>query len=544
MEERKAILEHLFGKGIEPFLHLLDVHPTGILAVHRRQVVFANKFIKQIVGYEPEEVIGKSTKIFFPDEESWRRFGERLYRFLDQQKDRVIQVAELKRKDGSKVKVRAITVPVQKINGSWLVLSTIEDVSWEENYLEKLESKTLHFFEELKRQNEKLERQKAFLAELLENLPVGLALLNEGAILYRNQLSQTHFEEKKIYEILALLKEEKNYAKVFEEGDRKIFCQLTSIDKDHELLISQDITYLCKIHQDLEGLVEAKVEARLARERLIMLGRITAELMHEINTPLSFMKTNLQVFGAYLANLKKLIQGVRLDTETEKRLEKIFYETGEISKSLEMGVERIASIVQSVRSLSKQQTSEKEAISIAQVLKEALTLTWNRTKRYLKILVNGKPYSLQRFDFPFSFKVKATKAGLVQMVVILVNNTLEAAKERRIRDAHLKIEVFPTEKYLILAFRDNCGGVPEENLKRLFKDFYTTKKEGSGLGLYILKELAKEMDAVIEVRNVKNPAGLEVRLFLPLVESEQEIIWPDLKPGPKGASYVDKGARP
>jgi signal transduction histidine kinase len=107
------------------------------------------------------------------------------------------------------------------------------------------------------------------------------------------------------------------------------------------------------------------------------------------------------------------------------------------------------------------------------------------------------------------------------MFVILINNSVEAARERKVKGAKLKIFIARENDQIIVKFVDNCGGVKEEELSRLFDQFYTTKSEGSGLGLYILKQLAKLMKIKIEVRNNEIERGLEMRLIFESKDFEE-----------------------
>ena len=77
----------------------------------------------------------------------------------------------------------------------------------------------------------------------------------------------------------------------------------------------------------------------------------------------------------------------------------------------------------------------------------------------------------------------------------------------------------------MLEIKDNAGGIPDEIKNKIFNAYFTTKKEsnGTGIGLYMSRQLVENMDGKIEVSNAdfefegKNYKGAIFRIILPLV---------------------------
>ncbi len=251
-----------------------------------------------------------------------------------------------------------------------------------------------------------------------------------------------------------------------------------------------------------------------------------AEIVHELNTPVTFMRTNIHLLKAYLEALQKFIREFDFPAEDEERLRKILKELTEISLSLETGLERIISLVRSVKTLGRQREESTE-VDLGEALSEALSLTYNRAKRFLEILIDGKPFVFGRFRPPFRYVFQGQKGSLVQMMVIIINNAVEAARERKIKGARMEINFSPRPP--ALSFADNCGGIPQEHLERIFEPFYSTKREGTGLGLYILRDLSRSLGIEIVFRNRSDLRGLEVKFLLPEEKEtlpREEEIWP------------------
>ena len=73
----------------------------------------------------------------------------------------------------------------------------------------------------------------------------------------------------------------------------------------------------------------------------------------------------------------------------------------------------------------------------------------------------------------------------------------------------------PGTKTLRIAISDNGGGIPENNLKNLFKPFFTTKSGGTGLGLVICRQIVEMHNGTIVFESEANK-GTTVRITLPL----------------------------
>ena len=82
---------------------------------------------------------------------------------------------------------------------------------------------------------------------------------------------------------------------------------------------------------------------------------------------------------------------------------------------------------------------------------------------------------------------------------------------------------------------DNGLGIPQKNLKRLFEPFYTTKQHGSGLGLYLSKQLIDRMKGTILVRSSES-GPTEFTISLPLSADPDAVKRGAKQPGTADAS--------
>jgi signal transduction histidine kinase len=87
----------------------------------------------------------------------------------------------------------------------------------------------------------------------------------------------------------------------------------------------------------------------------------------------------------------------------------------------------------------------------------------------------------------------------------------------------LHVSTEATSDRVTVAFRDTGGGISEENLSKVFQPYFTTKKEGSGLGLMIVQRIVRDHGGEIEIESNMG-RGTTVRILLPLHERRMRLL--------------------
>lgn len=90
-----------------------------------------------------------------------------------------------------------------------------------------------------------------------------------------------------------------------------------------------------------------------------------------------------------------------------------------------------------------------------------------------------------------NFLLSGVEMELTQVVMNLLTNSIQAFNERNIPDRKIIIETYEENNKIFLTVLDNAGGIQEENLEKLFDPYYTTKTDGTGIGLYMVKLIIK-----------------------------------------------------
>jgi len=113
-------------------------------------------------------------------------------------------------------------------------------------------------------------------------------------------------------------------------------------------------------------------------------------------------------------------------------------------------------------------------------------------------------------EFP---RVKGDKNGLKQVFLNIAKNAIEACpKDKGI----LEISMHRDAKNAWITFKDNGPGIPSENMPKVLRPFFTTKKRGTGLGLAISSSIIKRMGGELRIESQPG-CGTAVHVILPLM---------------------------
>ena len=90
---------------------------------------------------------------------------------------------------------------------------------------------------------------------------------------------------------------------------------------------------------------------------------------------------------------------------------------------------------------------------------------------------------------------------LEHIIMNLINNSKDAFEVNKIKKCLISIKVYHQHSNLVIAITDNAGGIPRAIIKKIFEPYFTTKHQskGTGLGLYLIKQLLKKIDGEIEI---------------------------------------------
>lgn len=157
--------EHFFASI--PF-SILSAIPHAVIGVKNRIIMFANERVKRIFGYEPEELIGKTTRILYRSDEEYEEVGQLFYPVLERQKTYSHEFF-CRRKDGEDILCRLSTATIGETLKEKQIVAMYEDIT------------------EVKKTGEALRESEELYRTLIEASNDAIAIVKEGRHLYVNQ---------------------------------------------------------------------------------------------------------------------------------------------------------------------------------------------------------------------------------------------------------------------------------------------------------------------------------------------------------------------
>jgi signal transduction histidine kinase len=231
---------------------------------------------------------------------------------------------------------------------------------------------------------------------------------------------------------------------------------------------------------------------RTQSEKLALIGRIAAGVMHEINNPLSYVRSNLDFLQ------KNLIEEPTADKE----------ELAEVLVETRSGVEHIQRIALDLKGFSRMDTEEASDCALADVVGDAVKLASLRLKHVAGLNV----------DVPKELpEVFAVRRKLAQVVLNLLVNAGDALEEHQVAHGEVWVKGRTEGDRVVLLVEDNGTGFAPHVLPRLFENFFTTKspEKGTGLGLPLSRELVTQFGGVLTAEN-RPEGGARLRLEFPV----------------------------
>ncbi|MBI1388251.1 MAG: PAS domain S-box protein [bacterium] len=241
---------------------------------------------------------------------------------------------------------------------------------------------------------------------------------------------------------------------------------------------------------------EKKLQKQL--ERLDAMAKVAAKVAHEIRTPLGvlFLKSDLLVERLELTfeEWGKGDPGVY-----KQKVEKCVYD-------IQKQINRLEEIANNYLHLSKSRTLDRQTVHLQKFFKELV-----------KELQEHYPAHVVRFDLELDENAKTMDADPQQMqrvIVNLVRNSIEAMQIAKIKDGVIRLCSHQLKDAVQLEVIDTGPGMPKEIRDNIFDPFITTKSIGTGLGLYLVREIIQNHKGEISIETEEGK-GTAIRIVLP-----------------------------
>ncbi|MBI5149455.1 MAG: GAF domain-containing protein [Candidatus Omnitrophica bacterium] len=278
----------------------------------------------------------------------------------------------------------------------------------------------------------------------------------------------------------------------------------------------------------LEGLAAwAELEVNLFQCRqLASIGQLAAGAAQEINNPMGFISSNMDVLGRYVSDYGKvLVMANHLkESVQEENLPKAKSIAGEITKLEEeinldyilgdvdnlltdnqKGIERIRKIITNLRTFAREDRGDLELIKIEHIIEAILTILQGEIKHKSRFRKN---YG----DTPF---IQCNPQQLGQVFINLFLNAMQAVEE----DGVIEVTTYRRDKNVCVDIRETGKDIDKQNLDQILDPFFTAKAvgQGTGLDLSVSREIVKKYGGDIQVQTTT------FTVLLPVEKKRKEV---------------------
>ena len=333
------------------------------------------------------------------------------------------------------------------------------------------------------------EKSSKYFEFVVEHIPIGiLTINNSGSIKHSNKAIKNILQTKSLNSLtkLKVINDELAYELInLKAGEQKvikiklndIFLQLLVKET---LFIFQDETLKLISIQDVKN--ELEENELISWQRLI--GVLTHEIMNSI-TPISTLTLAIN----------KCLQTVDNNDETRALNTEDINDILINTKLIEERVVGLQEFVQKYRSLTKIQALKTSKFSIKDLLTDCITL--------FKKQIEEKNISIKYNVEPENTEIEADKKLLEQVIINLIKNAIESFEGNEGNEEN-KINLFAQrnpENRIEIKITDNGKGIDDEDIDQIFMPFFTTKEQGSGIGLSLARQIIRLHGGKISVQS-------------------------------------------
>lgn len=210
-------------------------------------------------------------------------------------------------------------------------------------------------------------------------------------------------------------------------------------------------------------------EEEVLSNKLAILGRLSAGIFHEIRNPLSVVKLNVDYLSLLMNELP------------EEALDSIH--------SANEALKRIEEIINSIMIFTRKGQKSDDYCSLYEISRKALEIiSYSASKENIS-LINNIPVNAPVIIFE--------KNKFLQILLNLLTNSIQAC----CKNGRIELSIETGGNGLIYKVSDDGCGISEENKSKIFQDFFTDKKDGTGIGLSLCRAILQEYTCQIDFEN-------------------------------------------
>ncbi len=269
-------------------------------------------------------------------------------------------------------------------------------------------------------------------------------------------------------------------------------AQLGVRGDDEISVLAREFDQMARSLKEREAQLKEKQEALLRAEQLAAVGRISAQIAHEVRNPLSSIGLNIEMLEEQLAKAD-------FSSETERE------EAKDLIAAIIRELDRLTEVTENYLKMARLPKPRLEAEDVNQVLESVLDFSREELMRsHVRVV---------RELSPESPRALADEGQLRQVFLNLLRNSREAMP----RGGQLTVRSSVVNGHVKVVFQDTGGGIPGPVKERLFEPFFSTKEGGTGLGLAVSRQILQAHGGSIECEST--PGGTTFVITLQRAET-------------------------
>ena len=328
-----------------------------------------------------------------------------------------------------------------------------------------------------------LQEQINQLNQVIDVMPTGMIMLDgNGVVIKINDVARRLLDEPILgqpwFDVIkrSFKPRADDWHEVSLNDGRRVKLEITALgDQPGQLIMITDLTETRLLQDKLSQL-----------QRLSSLGRMVSTLAHQIRTPLSAA----MLYGANLKN-KKISDESRESFQDKlmTRLQDLEQQVNDMLLFAKSGNQQVVEPL-SINDLLKSSVQSIDAI----IKKDNAQIKFSLCDDDCQILGN-----------------KSALTGAIQNLVL---NSIQVIKE----GAEIELSSYCKDGYALLSVRDNGKGIDEELANKIFEPFYTSRSQGTGLGLAVVKSVANAHQGDVKLVS-KNGEGAHFCIHIPMLHT-------------------------
>ncbi|WP_222599278.1 PAS domain S-box protein [Aquibacillus kalidii] len=445
------------------YSQIINNSTTGILVVDNREIIYANKYVYELLGYSYKDLLDFEQILHSDYKEACK---QRLKRVIeDKEKVEAMEQVFID-KNGFPIDVEVFASPyVQdgKVYAQVHIHNITKRKLYEKEYVQSVEQYKL-----ISENISDVITEISFDGTIQYVSPSveGLLGYGEDEIRGKNIYEYIHPDDK-----IVLLNAYKKLKKSVTTSN--ICCRVKCKDEDYLWMESKAKVFTrnndFRVIVDSRNVTDQIESEKLLRqsEKLAVIGELSAGVVHEIKNPLTSIKGFLQLMQAGTIKTKDYIN------------------------ILNSEIERIEQLANDLLGFAKPK-EEMNSHNMVQIIDEVVFLI-NSTARSKNIQITWRPK-----EDPV--RVFGDKSQLKQVFINLIKNAVEASETHQ----RVVIELHTEEGKAFVKVRDFGCGIPKEYLDKVGESFFTTKKKGTGLGLMVSHKIISNHEGEILIDSIVN----------------------------------------